>query len=112
MDGATSELRAAGYGRSGELKACAEAFARLEVSELVSSVRWIDGAWEFPCLRVGDDAWRGLPMWPSEWPEHLWERFCNRDESADIAESELLAMRAPFIAEAAMRLENEGYDCR
>jgi hypothetical protein len=101
MDGAITEL---GYGRSGELKSEAERAGKrwallladdLHIQSLVTERRW-----------------RGLPIRCSAWPEHLWGCWCDSTESYGYSEPEVLTMREPFIAEAAMRLDVAGYDCR
>lgn len=107
MDGAITEL---GYARSAELIAQAERAAKRLAEQLA-----LNACCEFGAVfdRRGDrDArWRGLPAHQHDWPEWLWERFCE-DVDADVSDAELFAMRAPFCAEAAMRLDDAGFDCR
>jgi hypothetical protein len=108
MDGATSELGAAGYGRAFELKALGESFARLWSGDLID---WLETSKRGYFRRV-EQSLRGLPAHAHDWPEWCWERFCDDADSSDIAERDLLAMRAPFVAECALRLDDAGYDCR
>lgn len=104
MDGATNELAAAGYGRTGELKRIAEMFAKDLAEQLASDLHVQSIA--------SERRWRGLPVRCSDWPEHLWERWCESVDSYPYSERDVIAMREPFIAEAAMRLDGAGFDCR
>lgn len=104
MDGATNELAASGYGRSSELRHCAESAAKRWALLLADDLHIQS--------RVTEQRWRGLPIRCSAWPEHLFECWAESVESGGFDEQDVIAMREPFIAEAAMRLDDAGYDCR
>lgn len=104
MDGATNELTASGFRRSSELRHCAEGFAKDWAERLASDLHIQS--------RVTEQRWRGLPVRCSEWPEHLWERWCESTDSYAYSERDVLEMREPFLAECALRLECAGFDCR
>jgi hypothetical protein len=105
MDGAITEL---GYGRSAELKAEAERHGWCYAWRLVD---WL-AAQSRGYFRHVEHELRGLPAHASDWPAWCWDRFCDSPESSDITERDLLVMREPFLAEAALRLDVAGYDCR
>lgn len=104
MDGATNELAAAGYGRRGELKAQAEHAAKRWAERLASDLHVQSIATE--------RRWRGLPVRCSAWPEFLWDDWCSDVDSYPYSEQQVLAMRDPFLAQAVLTLENQGYVCR
>lgn len=110
MDGATSELRAAGYGRSAELRASGEQFGKWYAWRLGDCLR----AYRMPRVTLEhlDAQLRGLPAHAHDWPQWCFERFAESNEANEFSETDLLAMRDPFIAECALRLDDAGYDCR
>ena len=105
MDGAITEL---GYARSAELIAQAEHEAKRLAEQLALDVVAYD--------RTGASLYvkrlRGLPESCSEWPEHLWDAWCCDVNSSPYSEHEMLTLRAPFIAQAALTLDGLGFDCR
>lgn len=104
MDGATNELAAAGYGRSAELRMHAERAAKRWAENLASDLHVQSIATE--------RRWRGLPMRCSAWPEFLFELWSESTDSYGFDERDVIAMREPFCAEAALRLDDAGFDCR
>ena len=94
-------------GSSADLRATAERAAKRLAEQLAFDVVAFDQSGSsFYLRRI-----HGLPAHQHDWPEWLWERFCE-DVDADVSDAELFAMRAPFCAEAAMRLDEAGFDCR
>lgn len=104
MDGNELGFSADEAGRRADLRVTAEHAAKRWAEQLASDLH-------IQSL-VTERRWRGLPDRCSAWPEHLWERFCESTDSYGIEERDLLAMREPFLAEAAMRLDDAGFDCR
>jgi len=102
MDGAITEL---GYARSAELVAQAERAAKRLAEKLALDVVAFDQAGSsFYLRRI-----HGLPARQHDWPEWLWERWC---EDSTLDEHVLLSLRETFCAEAALRLDDAGFDCR
>lgn len=95
-------------GSSADLRVTAEHAAKRLAEQLALDVVAYD--------RTGSSLYlkriRGLPAHQHDWPEWLWERFIEGDDSAGIDDDDLDAMRAPFCAEAALRLDEAGFDCR
>ena len=104
MDGATNELAAAGYGRSGELRMQAERAAKRWAQRVADDLHIQS--------RVTEQRWRGLSHRCAAWPEQLFERWAESVESYGIGERDVIEMREPFMAQAALTLEHAGYDCR
>lgn len=107
MDGATNDQTGLFFVRSSELLHSVERAAKRLAEQLALDVVAYD--------RTGSSLYlkriRGLPAHQHDWPEWLWERFCE-DVDADVSDAELFAVRAPFCAEAALRLDDAGFDCR
>jgi hypothetical protein len=106
MDGAAAINRAELVGGRSklELSTLAERAAKRWAEQLASDLHVQSIATE--------RRWRGLPVRCAAWPEFLWECWCESTDSYGFSESDVLAMREPFLAEAAMRLDDAGFDCR